>query len=83
MACWLGIVWWWRGADQWDHQATIKRVNTSLIARGHITWFDLTIMKGIYGSPTSTLPATPVVFLQACSLSLLQLGRSLPSSLVR
>jgi hypothetical protein len=35
------------GADQWDVQATILRVNESLIARGYITWFDLTNMKGI------------------------------------
>ena len=33
-------------ADQWDVQATIKRANESLIARGYVTWFDLTNMKG-------------------------------------
>ena len=33
-------------ADQWDVQATIKRTNESLIARGYVTWFDLTNMKG-------------------------------------
>ena len=33
-------------ADQWDVQATIKRANESLIARGYVTWFDLTHMKG-------------------------------------
>jgi hypothetical protein len=33
-------------ADQWDKQATIKRVNESLIARGYLTWFDLTNMQG-------------------------------------
>ena len=33
-------------SDQWDVQATIQRVNESLIARGYITWFDLTNMKG-------------------------------------
>jgi hypothetical protein len=33
-------------ADQWDAQATIVRVNESLIARGYVTWFDLTNMKG-------------------------------------
>ena len=33
-------------ADQWDVQAIIKRTNTSLIARGYVTWFDLTNMKG-------------------------------------
>eukprot|EP01052_Picozoa_sp_SAG31_P024093 SAG31_NODE_2026_length_6641_cov_3.312290_4_plen_83_part_00 len=32
--------------DQWDVQATIKRLNGSLIARGYVTWFDLTNMKG-------------------------------------
>eukprot|EP01043_Picozoa_sp_COSAG02_P003993 COSAG02_NODE_101_length_36804_cov_125.342951_6_plen_441_part_00 len=31
---------------QWDHQATIKRVNECLIARNYATWFDLTNMKG-------------------------------------
>jgi hypothetical protein len=34
------------GADQWDVQATIMRVNGSLITRGYVTWFDLTNMKG-------------------------------------
>ena len=34
------------GADQWNHQATIHRLNESLIARGYVTWFDLTNMKG-------------------------------------
>ncbi len=33
-------------ADQWDVQATIARLNESLIARGYATWFDLTNMKG-------------------------------------
>jgi hypothetical protein len=33
-------------ADQWDAQATVKRMNESLIARGYLTWFDLTNMKG-------------------------------------
>ena len=31
---------------QWDHQATMERLNESLIRRGHLTWFDLTNMKG-------------------------------------
>ena len=31
---------------QWNVQATIKRLNESLIARGYVTWFDLTNMKG-------------------------------------
>eukprot|EP01046_Picozoa_sp_COSAG06_P032316 COSAG06_NODE_3218_length_5663_cov_8.989216_12_plen_41_part_00 len=34
-------------ADQWDAQATVKRINESLIERGYMTWFDLTNMKGI------------------------------------
>ena len=34
------------GVDQWDVQATIKRINDSLIERGYVTWFDLTNMKG-------------------------------------
>ena len=32
--------------DQWDVQATVKRINESLIERGYVTWFDLTNMKG-------------------------------------
>jgi hypothetical protein len=31
---------------QWDGQATVQRINESLIARGYVTWFDLTDMKG-------------------------------------
>jgi hypothetical protein len=31
---------------QWNHQQTIERLNESLIGRGHLTWFDLTNMKG-------------------------------------
>ena len=31
---------------QWDKQATMKRLNESLIGRGYATWFDLTNMKG-------------------------------------
>jgi len=31
---------------QWDHQVTMERLNESLIRRGHLTWFDLTNMKG-------------------------------------
>ena len=31
---------------QWDKQATVKRLNDSLIGRGYVTWFDLTNMKG-------------------------------------
>ena len=33
-------------ADQWDAQPCVKRINESLIARGYVTWFDLTNMKG-------------------------------------
>ena len=32
--------------DQWNVQATIQRLNESLIERGYVTWFDLTNMKG-------------------------------------
>jgi hypothetical protein len=31
---------------QWDKQATVKRLNDSLIGRGYATWFDLTNLKG-------------------------------------
>ena len=31
---------------QWHVQRTIQRLNESLIARGYVTWFDLTNMKG-------------------------------------
>ena len=48
--------------DQWDAQATVKRINESLIERGYVTWFDLTNMKGI----TSALAAASVAFL--CSI---------------
>ena len=33
-------------ADQWDAQSAIVRVNEWLLARGYVTWFDLTNMKG-------------------------------------
>jgi hypothetical protein len=33
-------------ADQWNAQATVMRINESLIERGYVTWFDLTNMKG-------------------------------------
>ena len=33
-------------ADQWNVQAAVQRINQSLIARGYVTWFDLTNMKG-------------------------------------
>ena len=29
------------GADQWNVQATLKRLNESLIARGYATWFGM------------------------------------------
>ena len=41
---------------QWDAQTTIQRMNASLLARGYITWFDLTNMKG------SVMDAVGVVF---------------------
>ena len=31
---------------QWDYQATVQRLNGCLLARGYVTWFDLTNMKG-------------------------------------
>ena len=31
---------------QWNKQATMQRMNESLISRGYVTWFDLTNMKG-------------------------------------
>jgi len=31
---------------QWKNQATVMRINESLIGRGYVTWFDLTNMKG-------------------------------------
>jgi len=30
---------------QWDYQATVKRINDSLICRGYLTWFDLTYVS--------------------------------------
>ena len=42
-------------ADQWNVQATIQRLNESLIARGYVTWFDLTNMKGQLTQPQSLL----------------------------
>ena len=50
--------------DQWNVQATVKRINESLIERGYVTWFDLTNMKGI----TSAL-----VLLLLCSFAALAL----------
>ena len=47
-------------ADQWDAQATVKRINESLIERGYVTWFDLTNMKGI----TSALCAAFIALLR-------------------
>ena len=44
--------------DQWNSQATVMRINESLIERGYVTWFDLTNMKGI----TSALAAASVAF---------------------
>ena len=31
---------------QWDYQAIVQRINDSLLARGYVTWYDLTNMKG-------------------------------------
>ena len=44
-------------ALRWDAQATIQRMNDSLLARGYITWFDLTNMKG------SVMDAVSVAFI--------------------
>ena len=49
---WLNVA----RADQWDAQATVQRINESLIERGYVTWFDLTNMKG----NTSALAASVV-----------------------
>jgi hypothetical protein len=49
--------WLLRASDQWDVQATIKRVNESLIARGYVTWFDLTNMKGEYSTDDTAAAA--------------------------
>ena len=43
--------------DQWNSQATVKRVNESLIERGYVTWFDLTNMKGNHNSVLCTAAA--------------------------
>ncbi len=40
------LLWFLLGADQWNVQATIQRLNESLMARSYVTWFDLTNMKG-------------------------------------
>jgi hypothetical protein len=42
-------------ALRWDAQATIQRMNDSLLARGYITWFDLTNMKGSVMDAVSAL----------------------------
>ena len=31
---------------QWEHQTTIARLNSSLLNRGYLTWFDLDNMEG-------------------------------------
>ena len=50
--------------DQWNAQATVKRINESLIERGYVTWFDLTNMKG----NTCALAAASVVSFAALQL---------------
>jgi hypothetical protein len=50
--------------DQWDSQATVKRINELLIERGYVTWFDLTNMKG----NTCALAAASVVSFAALQL---------------
>ena len=42
-------------ALRWDAQATIQRMNESLLARGYVTWFDLTNMKGSVMDAVSAL----------------------------
>jgi len=32
--------------SQWMYQATMRRINGSLIKRGYLTWWDVTNMKG-------------------------------------
>jgi hypothetical protein len=62
--------------DQWDAQATVKRINESLIERGYVTWFDLTNMKGI----ASALPgASGALLLLLCSSVVLQLIDLMPT----
>jgi hypothetical protein len=46
-------------ADQWDAQPCVKRINESLIARGYVTWFDLTNMKGELVSSTASVASNP------------------------
>jgi hypothetical protein len=48
-------------ADQWDAQATVKRMNESLIARGYLTWFDLTNMKGEQRCSVASLRSTAAI----------------------
>ena len=50
--------------DQWNVQATVKRINESLIERGYVTWFDLTNMKG----DTSALAAASVALLRGIAV---------------
>eukprot|EP01046_Picozoa_sp_COSAG06_P082553 COSAG06_NODE_29567_length_554_cov_0.857143_2_plen_142_part_01 len=44
----LGVDWLLMimSVDQWNVQATVMRINESLIERGYVTWFDMTNMKG-------------------------------------
>ena len=53
-------------ADQWSAQATIMRMNESLIARGYVTWFDLTNMKGSTMDAMSDAIEGCVIYLSTC-----------------
>ena len=55
-------------ADQWNVQATIQRTNELLIARGYVTWFDLTNMKGSTMDAMSDAIEGADVFLYGVSL---------------
>jgi hypothetical protein len=54
-------------ADQWNAQATVMRINESLIERGYVTWFDLTNMKGITSALAAASDVTALV--KICSFA--------------
>ena len=54
---------------QWDAQAMISRVNDSLLARGYLTWFDLTNMKGsTMDAMSDAIEGADVMLCAFCSL---------------
>ena len=61
-------------ADQWDVQATVKRINASLIERGYVTWFDLTNMKGIASTLSLSLQLLLCSFTSSSLISLPSTG---------